>query len=82
VQSHVQNAVAVLAVALAIAMLGLTLVVPHRSLVVSDQAFYADARARPQRQSPKTACTMARAATAAVSARRMRGPSDRRTTHG
>jgi hypothetical protein len=43
VQSHVQNAVAVLAVALAIAMLGLTLVVPHRSLVVSDQAFYADA---------------------------------------
>jgi hypothetical protein len=43
VQSHIQNAVAVLAVALAIAMLGLTLVVPHRSLAVSDQTFYADA---------------------------------------
>ena len=42
--SHLQNAVAVLAVALAIAMLGLTLVVPHRSLLVRDQAaLYADA---------------------------------------
>jgi hypothetical protein len=44
VQAHVQNAVAVLAVALAIAMLGVTLVVPHRSLLVSDTAaLYADA---------------------------------------
>ena len=44
VHSHLQNAVAVLAVALAIAMLGLTLVVPHRSLLVRDQAaLYADA---------------------------------------
>jgi hypothetical protein len=44
VQVHVQNAVAVLAVVLAIAMLGLTLVVPHRSLLVNDQsALYADA---------------------------------------
>jgi hypothetical protein len=44
VQAQIQNAVAVLAVALAIAMLGLTLVVPHRSLILSDQAaLYSDA---------------------------------------
>ena len=43
-KAHAQNAVAVAAVALAIAMLGLTLVVPHRSLLVGDaQALYADA---------------------------------------
>jgi hypothetical protein len=44
VQAHIQNAVAALAVALAIAMLGLTLVVPHRSLLTTDTAaLYADA---------------------------------------
>ncbi|HZB39046.1 MAG TPA: hypothetical protein VE443_13745 [Beijerinckiaceae bacterium] len=43
-QAHVQNVVAVLAVALAIAMLGVTLVVPHRSLLATDTAtLYADA---------------------------------------
>jgi hypothetical protein len=44
VQAHVQNVLAVLAVVLAIAMLGATLVVPHRSLLLPDTAaLYADA---------------------------------------
>jgi hypothetical protein len=44
VQAHAQNVVAVLAVALAIAMLGVTLVVPHRSLLITDSAaLYAEA---------------------------------------
>ena len=40
------------------------------------------ARSASQRQSPSTAFTRARAATAAVSARRMRGPSEMRVTNG
>jgi hypothetical protein len=44
VQARVQNAIAVAAVMAAIMMLGLTLVAPHRSLVVTDApAAYADA---------------------------------------
>jgi hypothetical protein len=44
VRAPVQNVIAVLAVALAIAMLGVTLVVTHRSLLVTGTAaFYADA---------------------------------------
>ena len=43
-RAHVQNVIAVLAVALAIAMLGATLVVPHRSLLLPDSAaLHADA---------------------------------------
>ena len=44
VQAQVQNAVAVLAVMAAIAMLALTLVVPRKSLLLTDTpAAYADA---------------------------------------
>ncbi|HEX8165341.1 MAG TPA: hypothetical protein VF601_06070 [Beijerinckiaceae bacterium] len=43
-QARVQNAVAIAAVAAAIVMLGLTLVVPRKSLLVTDAPFaYADA---------------------------------------
>jgi hypothetical protein len=44
VQAQVQNAVAVLAVMAAIAMIALTLVVPRKSLLLTDTpAAYADA---------------------------------------
>jgi hypothetical protein len=44
-QAHVGNVVAVLAVALAVAMLGMTLVVPHRWLLGTGTAATYDADA-------------------------------------